>query len=288
MSKKERNNQKDDSAINREDDILSEFVNLALKRFKWSNLPYGLTSDRLEEMLINHGMLGGIMHEGMLVILPMHGISKVNVYNEFIEYRLTGFNGVDFTRSSDEVCRLKNNPTASNDIDTLRIFAKRINDIESTQEVNLFQMNIPKIISTSRDGVLTAKNIIKKIRDFKFVVFTREKGLTQQLKQEDVLDTSVPYLLDKLSDYENFYRNKALTFLAINNANTDKKERLITSEVNANNELLDDILDMMFEVRKEFCDDVKEKFGVDITVEKRSVDDEQLHVDDTTDLGSES
>lgn len=282
MSKKQKD-QQTDTAINREEEILSEFINLAIKRFKWTNLPVGLTSDRLEEMLINHGLLGGFMHEGTLVILPMHGVSKVNIYNEFIEYRLTGFNGFNIHLSSDEVCRLKNNPTASTDVDTLKIFAKRINDIESTQEVNLFQMNIPKIIATSRDGVLTAKNIIKKIRDFKFVVFTREKGLTQQLKQEDVLDTSVPYLLDKLSDYENFYRNKALTFLAINNANTDKKERLITSEVNANNQLLDDILDMMYEVRQEFCNEVKEKFDIDISVEKRSVQNGTLYNDDQTD-----
>lgn len=273
-----------EKAYNRTDEILSEFINLAIKRFKWSDLPYGLTSDRLEEMLITHGLLGGYINDNnALTILPMSGVGSVNVYNEHVEYRLFGFNGVNEEKTIDEVCKLKNNPTCSNDTDTLEIFAKRISDIESTQEVNLFQMNIPKIISSTRDGVLTAKNIIKKLQDFKLVVFTREKGLQQQLKQEDVLDTSAPYLLDKLSDYENFYRNKALTFLAINNANTDKKERLITSEVNANNQLLDDILDMMYEERKSFCDEVQEKFGITISVEKRSVQDGSVHNDDTTD-----
>ncbi|MGL6104807.1 hypothetical protein [Romboutsia sp.] len=273
-----------DNAINREEELLSEFLNLAIKRFKWSNLPLGLTTDRLEEMLISHGLLGGFINEtGLLTILPMHGVSKVNVYNEFNEYRLYGFNGYDKQVSSDEVCRLKNNPTSSTDIETLSIFAKRISDIESTQEVNLFQMNIPKIIATSRDGILTAKNIIKKIQDFKFVVFTREKGISSQMKQDDILDNTVPYLLDKLSDYENFYRNKVMTYLAINNANTDKKERLITDEVNANNDLLNTILDMMFECRQEFCDEIKLKFNIDIQVEKRSVLDGTLHTNITSD-----
>lgn len=273
-----------DQAINREEEILSEFVNLAIKRFTWNNLPKGLTSDRLEEMLITHGLLGGFMNEtGLLTILPAQGTGAVNIYNEYVEYRLVGFNGYDKTISNDNMVRLKNNPSSSTDIDTLRIFAKRISDIESTQEVNLFQMNIPKIISSSRDGVLTAKNIIKKLQDFKFVVFTKEKGLTQQLKQEDVLDTSAPFLLDKLGDYENFYRNKALSFLAINNANTDKKERLIVDEVNANNDLLNTILDMMYETRKEFCKEVKEKFNIDISVEKREVHDGKLHADTSTD-----
>ena len=269
-------------AINREDELFMEFLNLAIKRFKWTNLPMGLTSDKLEEMLITHGVLGGFIHEGNLIILPLHGVSKVNIYNEFIEYRLVGFNGFNINLPCEDVCRLKNNPMCSNDVDTLKIFAKRISDIEQTQEVNLFQMNIPKIISTTRDGVLTAKNIIKKIKDFKFVVYTREKGLQQQLKQEDVLDTSAPYLLDKLSDYENFYRNKVLSFLAINNANTDKKERLVVDEVNANNDLLNTILDMMYEERQEFCNEIKEKFNIDIRVEKRNVFDGKLHTNNTT------
>lgn len=273
-----------EQAINREEELLSEYVNLAIKRFKWSNLPLGLTSDRLEEMLINHGLLGGFMNEtGLLTILPMHGVSQVNVYNEFTEYRLVGFNGYSVDKNAEDVCRLKNNPTCSTDIDTLRTYAKRINDIEQTQEVNLFQMNIPKILMTNRDGILTVKNIIKKLREFKFVVYTREKGINNQIKADDVLDTSAPFLLDKLSDYENFYRNKVLSFLAINNANTDKKERLIVDEVNANNDLLETILDMMYECRQEFCDEVKEKFGIDIKVEKRSVDNGKLHVNTTTD-----
>lgn len=272
-----------DTAINREDEILNEFINLAIKRFKWTNLPLGLTSDRLEEMLITHGILGGFINEvGLLTILPAHGISKVNVYNEYDEYRLSGFNGYNKTVKSENMCRLKNNPVGSDDISTLQIYAKRINDIERTQEVNLFQQNIPKLIATNRDGVLTAKNIIKKLQDFKFVVFTKEKGINNQIKSDDVLDTSSPFLLDKLADYENFYRNKVLSFLAINNANTDKKERLIVDEVNANNDLLNTIMDMMFECRQEFCNEVNEKFGIDIKVEKRDVN-EQLHVNTTTD-----
>lgn len=272
-----------DSAINREEELLQEFVNLAIKRFKWSNLPKGLTSDRLEEMLINYGMLGGFINEvDLFTILPIQGNGKINIYNEHDEYRIFGFNGYNRTINSDDVCRLKNNPVGCNDIDTLMIYAKRINDIEQTQEVNLFQQNIPKIIATNRDGVLTAKNIIKKLKDFKLVIYTREKGINNQIKSDDILDTTAPFLLDKLSDYENFYRNKVLSFLAINNANTDKKERLIVDEVNANNDLLNTMLDMMYECRQEFCVEVKEKFNIDIKVEKREVN-EQLHVDTTTD-----
>ena len=111
---------------------------------------------------------------------------------------------------------------------------------------------------------------------------TREKGINGQIKQDDVIDTSAPYILDKLSDYENFYVNKAMTYLGLNNANVDKKERLITSEVDANNEQIGAILDMYYECRKEFCELCNEKFGTNISVEKREVD-EQVHTDTSTD-----
>ena len=272
-----------DKAINREDELFDEFMNLALRRFTWNNLPIGLTSDRLEEMLITNGQLIGFMNENnTLTILKGNGTGNLNIYGEFVRYTVLGDNGFNDELDIDKICRLKNNPTCSDDVTNLRIFAKRISDIESTQDVNLFQANIPKIISSNKDGILTAKNIIKAIRDFKFVVFTRENGINKQIKQEDVLDTSAPYLLDKLSDYENFYRNKVLTYLAINNANTDKRERLIESEVNANNQLLENILDMMYETRLEFCKEVKEKFGIDINVEKRDVSNGTVYNDDST------
>ena len=264
----------EDNALSREDLLLNEFLNLAINRFTWTNLPKGLTSERLEEMLICHGTLGAFVENEMLVILPMFGTKKVNIYNEHTDFHLFGFNGQTFSKSEEEIVKLKNNQLGTEDLSNLQIYAKKIDDIEQTQDVNLFQQTIPKLIGTNKDGILTAKNIIKQIKEHKFVIFTKSKGLENQIKKEEVLDNTAPYLLDKLSDYENFYRNKVLTFLGINNANTDKKERLITSEVNANNDYIQINLDLMFDMRKRFCDEVKEKFGIIINVEKRRVENE--------------
>lgn len=268
--------------FSRENIIYNHFVNLAIKRFKWSNLPDGLTSDILEHMLITHGQLGAYMDRSLLKILPAHSSNRVNIYNEPTEYMIYAFNGETKNISAKEMVRLRNNPLGTGDKENLLILASRLDNIEQTQEVNLFQQCIPKIISTNRDGVLTAKNIIKKIKDFSFVILTRDKGINTQIKQDDVIDTSSPYILDKLSDYDNFYMNKTLTYLGINNSNTDKKERLITDEVNANNDHILSILDMYYECRKEFCELCNEKFGTNIQVEKREVD-EQIHGDNRTD-----
>ena len=264
----------EEKAISRQDLLLDEFVNLAINRFTWSNLPKGLTSERLEEMLISYGTLGAFKNEtGLILILPLFGTSKVNIYNEHTEFRLTGFNGNEYTKSVDDVVKLKNNPLGTEDLSTLQLYAKKIDDIEQTQDVNLFQQCIPKIIGTTKDGILTAKNIVKQIKEFKFVVFTKSKAIQNQLNKEDVLDNTAPYILDKLSDYETFYRNKVLTFLGINNNNVNKRERLIQDEVNANNDYIQINLDLMYDMRLKFCEEVNAMFGTNIKVEKRKVED---------------
>ena len=165
---------------------------------------------------------------------------------------------------------LKNNPMGTGDMSTLEIFSKRIDDIEQTLDVNLFQQNIPKIILTDENGKLTAKNLIQKLKEYKFVIFSK-KTLTTSINSSDVLDTSAPYLLDKLQNYKNDLRSELLTFLGINNNNIVKKERLITDEVNANNELISIMLDLMYDLREKACKEINNKFGLNMKVSKREV-----------------
>lgn len=271
----------EDKAISRQDLLLDEFINLAINRFSWTNLPKGLTTERLEELLISYGTLGAFMENGLVVILPLFGTHKVNIYNEHTDFRLVGFNGTEFEKNIDEIVKLKNNPLGTEDLSTLQLYAKKIDDIEQTQDVNLFQQCIPKIIGTTKDGILTAKNIVKQIKEYKFVVFTKTKAIQNQLSKEDVLDNTAPYILDKLSDYETFYRNKVLTFLGINNNNVNKRERLLEDEVNANNDYIQINLDLMYDMRVKFCEEVNEKFGTNISVEKRKVED--VHNNDRRD-----
>ena len=69
--------------------------------------------------------------------------------------------------------------------------------------------------------------------------------------------------------------NEALTFLGINNANTDKKERLITDEVKANDEQLYVARQVMLNARKQACEEINKMFGLNIDVEFRGEEERQ-------------
>ena len=260
----------EDGAISRYDYLLNEFKNLAINRFTWENLPYGLTSEQLELLLISKGQLMFFKDNlNGFLILPCYPTTDINVYGLATEYRVNAENGkYDNTVNIDDGVIIKNNPLAVADIPTLEVFAKRIDDVEMTQDVNLFQQCMPKIVLADEDSKLTAKNIIDKIKKFKFVIFGKST-LVNNIKTSDVLDTSSPYLLDKLQQQKIDLKNELLTYLGINNNNNVKKERMIVDEVNANNEYTSINLDLMFDLRKRACDEINSKFGFNIKVEKR-------------------
>ena len=277
----------EDGAISRVNYLLHEFINLAINRFTWENLPQGLTSEQMEFLLIHHGQLMCFddKYYGTL-ILPCMGTSDINVYGLPTEYRVMGENGkYNKTVNIEDGVLIRNNPLGTSDIPTLEIFAKRIDDIEMTQDVNLFQQCIPKVLLADEESKLTAKNIIDKIRKFKFVIFGKST-LVNNIKTSDVLDTSSPFILDKLQQQKMDLKNELLTYLGINNNNNIKKERMIVDEVNANNEYTAINLDLMYDLREKACQEINKKFGFDIKVKKREVEPvEQIHNNTRGDSG---
>lgn len=263
----------EEGALSRYDNLLNDYMNLAVNRFSWENLPSGLTSEKLEELLITKGQVMFFKDKNLgYYILPCFGTTDLNVYGLPTEYVVNGENGkYNETISIDDGVLIKNNPLGSADITTLEVFAKRIDDIEMTQDVNLFQQCVPKVILADEDSKLTAKKIVEQIKKFKFVVFGK-KSLANNISTSDVLDTSAPYILDKLEQQRTDYENRLLTFLGINNNNNVKKERMLVDEVNANNEYTSINLDLMFDLREKACKEINEKFGYNIIVKKREVE----------------
>lgn len=80
---------------------------------------------------------------------------------------------------------------------------------------------------------------------------------------------------DILSDLRK-YKDEFLTIIGINNANTDKKERLITDEVNANNQETHCLADLWLEQLKECCTKVNDMFDINISVDWRYKESEVM------------
>ena len=146
------------------------------------------------------------------------------------------------------------------------MYAYRIYNIERTIDINLGQLKHPYIIIAPENQIFSFKQLWKQIDENKPMIIGDSKLDISQLQ---AIATGVQNNTIELNNLKHQYMNEALTFLGINNANTDKKERLITDEVKANDEQLYVARQVMLNARKQACEEINKMFGLDIDVEFR-------------------
>jgi hypothetical protein len=206
--------------------------------------------------------------------LPCSGVEGVNVYNEHTRYSVFGM-GYTETFSIDKSVLIWNNPTRTNTLDVVMMYVNKICDIERTMDVNVKVHKIPFWIGATDKTINTMKKIVEQIDDNVFALFI-DKSVTPGEVQ--VLETNAPFVCDKLADYAHDVENKLLTFLGINNSNTDKRERLVSDEVNSNNDYVEQNALLMFEQRQRACERINEMFGLSVSVKRKEVgNNEPVH-----------
>lgn len=154
-------------------------------------------------------------------------------------------------------------PTAN----TIELFTQRLTKIERIKDINLNALKTPILITGNQKQMLTLKNLYQKY-DGNIPIIFGDKEIFEDNSIKSI-KTDAPYLLDKLTLEKKEIWNELLTFLGVNNVETEKKERLITSETDANNDLINYNLANFLEPRKLACKQFNELFGENIDVRVR-------------------
>jgi hypothetical protein len=111
------------------------------------------------------------------------------------------------------------------------------------------------------------ENTMKQWDGYEPYIFGNKKGFDKEAIQ--VLPTPVPFVADKLMQYKHDIWNQAMTWLGIGNAKQDKKERLVSDEVAANDEQIESSREVMLKARQLACDKINKMFGLNISVNYR-------------------
>lgn len=106
--------------------------------------------------------------------------------------------------------------------------------------------------------VVVNKNLWNSDGDLKYEVFNRD------VKQSYIISDLIADLRKIEAEFD--------TRVGIPNANTDKRERLITDEVNANNVETTILSDMWMDSIQDGIKDIREMFGIEISCERRYPD----------------
>lgn len=264
--------------------IYNRIKNLALNRFEWTGLPDGIESRFIEECLFTHGTcaFANDPHIGK-VALPCNISGGLNIYGEPVAVNVYGFNYNKTFNLTDEAVLIKNNMLSTSTKEYCEMFATRIEEIERSLDVNIKGQKTPYIVACNEKDLLTMKNIFKKIDGDEPVIYADQSLNIDALA---VHLTPSPFVADKLADYKHDVWNEVFTFLGINNANTDKRERLVSDEVNANNEQVKYNIDFMLEQRELACQRINKLFGMNVGVRlKGGEQNESVYGDGQTDGG---
>lgn len=247
-------------------EIMTRLSMLAQNIFVWNNLPDTMNKRYIEKTLFYHGTLFAYKPEGLStpVCAKASGSNNVNRYFEPSEYIVSDAMDTKTVPASQGVvlrCNYQGIPLCN----IAQIYAKRLYELTVSANVNTKLQKFPTLITAPRSKAKTARDMYLKIDGNSPVVFEYDDNKDVEIK---CVNTGTPYVADKLLDTYRDTLFEYLTILGVKTANVDKRERMITSEVDSNNEVLS-LYTHCFDVgRQDFCRELNSKFNLQTTVER--------------------
>lgn len=249
-------------------DYFYRLMLIARSVFKWNNLPNGIDEKWIEKLLFAEGKcvffkdpIKGFM------IAKVSENGRLNYYDEPTTIRPYSIHYTGDTLVNNVNCVIiRNNDEMIPTSNTVQLYAYKLANIDRTIDVNINAQKIPNIIKGTERQMLTLKNVIRQRDENEPVIFADKDIDTSSI---EVLDTNAPMVFKDLQLHKHMVWNEIMTILGINNANMDKKERLVDDEVQANNEQVEASFNLMLKARERACELINEIFGTNISVEKR-------------------
>lgn len=253
-------------------------MNLAISVFKWDNLPEGVDSRMLEFWLLRDGFVG-FFYDEMLksdekrrapegyAVLPLLLQGEWDMY-EYPKSRCAyAVNGFQYDCNEDNSVIIFNNYLRVPMWLTLWQYAYRLSEVQRTIDINCKQQRTARVIRCDEKERVTYLNAAKEVDEGRNWVHGN-KNLDMDNFQ--VFDITTPFVANEMQVYKHQLWNEALTYLGIENVNTDKKERLISDEVINNMGDVEAERFTRLNARKQACDEINNLFGLDVDVDFRS------------------
>lgn len=274
-----------DSALANEDtyyNYLNQLKRIATSIFEWVNLPDSMNAEYLEKCLYYFGS-ATFLYDETLGFINTNCASggNINIYGYpnafhcfsygYQEFRIlyTGLKNQSELKDTTQCVLVMNNIDRIPTQPQIEMYAYRLYEAQRSADVNIKAQKTPVLIVGTDKQRLTLENLYNQYNGNQPFIF----GEKDQISAENMkaLKTEAPFVADKLEEYKKEIWNEVLTFLGINNIQTIKKERVLTDEVNSNNEVINLNLQAMLYPRQKACKQFNELFGLKGTNKEISV-----------------
>jgi hypothetical protein len=249
---------------------VNRLMELSIAMWDWKNLPKSIDPRFLELSLFSDGQaiffkdedLGEDGYLGLQVMIN----GAFDVYRIPINRRAYAVNGYQKELNKNDSVIIFNNLLHTNCYADVVMFAKRLYNLDRIVDVNANAQKTPILIKGSEQQRLTLKNLYKEYDGNSPVIYA-DKSLDMNALQ--VLNTNAPYVADKIYELKTQIWNEALTYLGIPNVSLQKKERMISDEVNRLQGGTIASRYSRLEARKQACAQINDMFGLNIDCDFR-------------------
>lgn len=267
---------------------IDRLTELSISMFEWVNLPDTVDERFLEMTLFTNGCAVYFNDEVLgNLALPVAINGQWNVYKIPIRrraYSVNGYQNGDLT--IDNSVMIYNNMIRTNSIRAVRMYARRLWDLDRSIDVNARAQKTPVLLQGTEQQRLTLLNAYKEL-DGNSPVIMADKDFDLRNGPISCITTEAPYVADKLYQLKTEIWNEALTYLGISNLNIQKKERLVADEVTRNMGGTIASRYTRLEMRRKAADEINKMFDTEIEVnyreDYRKADDEVMFAGDSGD-----
>ena len=248
---------------------------VARSLFEWENLPNNMDERWIEKYLFTSGKC--IFYKDPIMGYMVAGLAQqgsVNCYGDPTSVWPVADN---YTYSGEKLVNgencyvIRNNDLMLPNFPIIRHYAYKLCNIDRAIDTNVEAVKTPIIVRCSEKQKLSLKNAINQRKDNEPVIWSSD--LADINEMVDTLTTNAPIVFPQLQTQKHMILNEVFTDLGINNANMDKRERMVANEVEANNEQVKACEDVMLKARQQACKEINRIFGTNISVKRRKLEE---------------
>lgn len=242
--------------------------------FEWEGLPNNMESRWIERYLFADGAC--VFFKDPILGYMVAGIDQdggVNCYDDSTTVTPVATNYVYKGKAPltcGENCYIiRNNDLRLPEFSVVRYYAYKLTNIDRAIDVNIEAQKTPTIITCTDKQRLSLKQAISQRKDNEPVIYADNSFDKDMIT---TLDLNTPMVFKDLQLQKHMVLNEFFTDIGVNNANMDKKERMVANEVEANNEQVKACEDVLLRSREEACNRINEIFGLNISVKRRELE----------------
>lgn len=250
-------------------------MEMAINRFKWTNLPEEIDRRFVEYELFRHALVVFFKEEknfNRFFALRGSGAGMWNMYDNPTTFTVTGNSMAAFLPNklgAKECVPIWANTLRVPDWDLVLLQATKLAEIERTIEINLMGMRKPWVIAVEESERMTFANVWRQAEEGAPVIFGTQAMGPEQLREKlHLLDLKIDKdLVLNLQISKSKIWNETMTMLGINNSNQDKRERLVADEVAGNDQQISAARNSSMGARKYAVEQINRMFNLDVQVE---------------------